>query len=85
MRITYYIWANNELLGSVSEINLRTAMQKASIIARYSGVKKFELSTSCNPSPLIISGGKMAEVNNKPSSKWQTISNLLSKEQEIRQ
>lgn len=85
MKITYYIWSNNELLGSVNELNLKSAMQKAAIVARYSGAKKFELTTTCTPSNVILTTGRIAEINRNPVSKWQNISKILSGSMEIRQ
>lgn len=55
--ITYYIWSGTELLGTVKELNKSTALQKAKLIAKFSGKATYSLSTSYIHDSLVFSVG----------------------------
>jgi hypothetical protein len=70
MQVTYYIWSENEYLGSVKELNYKTALQKAKLVARFNGKATYELTTS------YILGSHRINLGSTKSNPYQTKSVL---------
>ncbi len=73
-KIKYFIWSGNELLGTVDELNLRTALQKAELIAKYNG--KSSWTVKHNDS--IIANGKVQTKQFNRISKISEIIEILT-------
>ena len=62
MQNKFYVWSEGIYLGSVRELNPKTAVQKAKLIARYNRKASFQVSTSSVPGLAVFATG-LTEVN----------------------
>lgn len=80
--IQYYVWSDtNELLGTLNELNFKTALQKAKLIARFNGVKHYTLSTTYILHSQVIAAGNSEPIVIGPQSNLMKILTLLSEEE----
>jgi hypothetical protein len=77
MQNVYYIWSSDELLGFVKELNYKTALQKAKLIARYSGKTSFYVTLTLTPNKHLIAAGSVARISNAPHRKSADILKIL--------
>lgn len=77
-QVKYYIWSNQEFLGSVRELNYSTALQKAKLIARLHGKSTYAVSTSSIPNDRLIALGSTAHKKEYKLSNLEQIAKILS-------
>lgn len=77
MSVQYFIWSGKELLGSVHEINLTTALQKAKLIARFYDKKHYTVSTSAILHEQVFASGTTVSTAKRPDSSFLQMAAIL--------
>ncbi len=78
-KIKYYVWANEELLGTLEEINKSTALQKAKLISTFYKKNDWMVTLSDQLHEGVVAAGKVYQMPERiRSSKCNEIFQLLT-------